>query len=117
MVIVRWPAHRKSRGRQRRPRAILIGPALFAFRPEMITRRAGPAVEHRMAPAARTAPKSRPAPFCSLDHRAVGLANRSGRDCSAGGGRKTESQYDTQKDRSRHPVVLPAYMKLVAPVN
>jgi hypothetical protein len=70
-----------------------------------------------MAPAARTAPKSRPAAFCSLDNQAAGIADLSGRDCSAGGGRKTESQCDTQKDRSRHPVFLPAYMKLVARVN
>jgi hypothetical protein len=33
------------------------------------------------------------------------------RDRGAGGGRKTESQRGTQKDRSHHPVFLPAYMK------
>jgi hypothetical protein len=63
-----------------------------------------------MAPAARTAPKSRAAAFRSLDHQAVGIADLSGRDCRAGGGRNTESQRDTQKDRSHHPVVLPACM-------
>jgi hypothetical protein len=55
-----------------------------------------------MASAARTAPKSRPAAFGGLNHRAVGIANRSGRDCSAGDGRKTESQRDAQKHRSHH---------------
>jgi hypothetical protein len=69
-----------------------------------------------MAQAARAAPKSRSAAFRGLDHRAVGIANRSGRDCSAGDGRKTESQRDAQKDRSHHPVFLPASMKLAAPV-
>jgi hypothetical protein len=69
-----------------------------------------------MALAARTAPKSRPAAFRSLDHQAVGIANRTRRDCGASDGRKTESQRDTQKDRSHHPVFLPAYMKLAAPV-
>jgi hypothetical protein len=63
-----------------------------------------------MAPAARTAPKSRPAAFCSLDHQAIAIADVSGRDCSAGGGCKTESQRDTQKGCSHHPVFLPAYM-------
>src|SRR5579862_1805267 len=63
-----------------------------------------------MAPAARPAPKSRTAAFRSLDHQTVGIADLSGRHCSAGGGRETESQRDTQKDRSRHPVVLPACM-------
>src|SRR5579862_333177 len=76
----------------------------------MISRRTGPAVEHGMAPAARPAPKSRTAAFRSLDHQTVGIADLSGRHCSAGGGRETESQRDTQKDRSRHPVVLPACM-------
>jgi hypothetical protein len=69
-----------------------------------------------MAPAARTAPKSRTAAFRSLDHQTVGIADVSRRDCSAGSGRKTESQRDTQKDRSFHPVFLPACMKLAAPV-
>jgi hypothetical protein len=63
-----------------------------------------------MAPAARTAPKSRTAAFRGLDHQAAGIADLGGRDCGAGGGRKTESQRDTQKDRSHHPVVLPACM-------
>jgi hypothetical protein len=63
-----------------------------------------------MAPTARTAPKSRPAAFCSLDHQAVGIADMSGRDCSTGGGRKPESQRDAPKDCSHHPVFLPAYM-------
>jgi hypothetical protein len=69
-----------------------------------------------MAQAARTAPKSRSAAFCNLGHQARGVADMSGRDRGAGDGRKTESQRDTQKDRSHHPVFLPAYMKLAAPV-
>jgi hypothetical protein len=50
-----------------------------------------------MALAARTAPKSRTAAFRGLDHQASGNADLSGRDGSAGGGCKTESQRDTQK--------------------
>ena len=116
VVIVRRPAHKRAWGRrQRRPRAILIGPALLAFRANMISRRAGSAVEHRMALAARTAPKSRPAAFRSLDHQAVGIADNSGRDHGAGCGCKTESQRDTQKDRSHHPVILPAYINRPPP--
>ena len=83
----------------------------------MISRRAGSAVEHRMASAARTPPESRTAAFRGLDHQAIGIADLSRRDRGAGGGCKTESQRDTQEDRSRHPVFLPAYMKMVAPVN
>src|SRR5258707_565934 len=83
----------------------------------MISGRAGSTVEHRMALAARTAPKSRPAAFRGLDHQAGGIADLNGRDGSAGCGCKTESQCDTQKDRSHHPVILPARIKAVAPNN
>jgi hypothetical protein len=68
-----------------------------------------------MALAARTAPKSWAAAFGGLDHQASGIADLSGRDSSAGDGCKTESQRDTQKHRSHHPVILPASMKPVAP--
>jgi hypothetical protein len=68
-----------------------------------------------MALAARTAPKSRTATFRGPDHQAIGIADLSGRDRSAGDGCKTESQRDTQKDCSRHPEFLPVYMKPVAP--
>jgi hypothetical protein len=69
-----------------------------------------------MALAARTPPKSRTAAFRNLGHQARGVADMSGRDRGASGGRKTESQRGAQNDRSHHPVFLPAYMKLAAPV-
>jgi hypothetical protein len=46
----------------------------------MISRRTGFAVEHRMALAARAAPKSRPAAFRGLDHQAIGIADSSRRE-------------------------------------
>jgi hypothetical protein len=88
-----------------------VGPALLALRAKMVSGRAGPAVEHRMACAARAAPESPSASFRNLDHRAIGNTYKSGRDRCTGGGCYAKDQRGAQKECPNHPVPLPAWIK------
>jgi len=79
-----------------------VRPAPLAVTPEVISRRAGAPPGKRMANSAGAAPPSRPASFGNLDDEAIGIADRSGGDPCAGGGRKTNSQRGAQNDRPCH---------------
>jgi len=89
-----------------------VRPAPLTFRAKVVSWRTCLTVEHRMAPALRAAPKSRPASFRNPSHQIVGIANKSGGDSGAGRGCKTKSQRDDQKGCPNHPILLPALIKL-----
>ncbi len=95
----------------RRAAVLVVRPALFAFRAKVVPRRTGPAVEHGMTSAARSAPKSRPASFRDLGHGAVGIAQRRGANRGAGGRGQSESQTSAEKDCPDHVLLLPVSMK------
>jgi hypothetical protein len=76
--------------------------AALALRAQVVTGRAGAAVEHRMAVAAGTAPHARPASFRDLCDQAVGFAHRRGHHGGAGGRCDADCQCGAQDDRLHH---------------
>jgi hypothetical protein len=77
-----------------------VRPAPLAVRAKVVSWRACPPVEHRMATTTRAAPPSWPTSFRNRNHHAVGLAAQHGCDRCTPRGRKTKGQRGSQICRS-----------------
>lgn len=97
---------------QKRNTTDLVRPAAVPFTPDMETGRAETVgAGHRMASAARTAPKAGAAAFRNLDRQIGRRSDRRRQNGRAGRRREAKSQYCTKSDCTYHRL-LPRFYRL-----